>query len=222
MGGPVGAMSTKLVLKAGMLLFAARLDGHAATATIDPAAAETIIAPKLAAHLKLAASGDSDTEVRRFHVIGVDHTELRLRRVLVRSVTGPAAIVIGQDLLAQMRIRLDFDRGRLRVLDPSDRARIGEGEAIVPLKRAAGGCLELAVPDGSEHVVLAAPAGDSANASPSTPMQVGDFKLATFDAKSSGSCSSATKLVTWASFRAMRIMIDLPHERMILAKDHGS
>ncbi len=222
MGGPVGVMSTKLVLKAGMLLFAARLDGHAVTATIDPTAAETVITPRLAAYLKLTASEADDKDVRHFHVIGVDHAELRLRRVLVRNLDGPATIVIGQDLLAQMRIRLDFDRGRLRVLDPTEHASTGEGEAIIALRRETSGCLELEAPDQSARVALANPAENTANAPPGAPMDFAGLKLSVSDGTSSGNCGSETRIVTWASFRTTRILIDLPHERLVVDKSGGS
>lgn len=222
MGGPVGAMSTKLVLKAGMILFAARLDGHSATATIDPTAAETVITPKLAAYLKLAHAGDTDVEVRHSHVIGVDHAELRLRRVLLRDVDGPARIVIGEDLLAQMRIRLDFHSNRLRVLDSTDRVSTGEEDVIIPLKREASGCLALEAPKEAGLITFATLTENAANTPVTGLINFPGFQLRVSRGSSSNNCGPETKVVPWASFQTMRLMIDFPQQRLIIQKNRSS
>lgn len=218
MGGAVGIFSTKLALKAGMVLLSARLDGHQVATTVDPTAALTVISSYLAQTIGLAPGEFDLAVVRGNHAIGIDHTEFGLSRVKVHNLPGPARIIIGRDLLLRMAIRFDFAKNRLRVFDVSERARVGRGLTAVPLDQANfENCLIVGGLDKNGNRQSLALIGEGPPPEQSNMMRVGDVHVAAAPNIKAGPCAAASFALPWQSFAGSQVIFDLGKGRLFLA-----
>jgi hypothetical protein len=234
MGAPIGVMSSKIVLKAGLVLFAARLDSHPALTLIDPSAPVTTIDRTLAERLRAEAekaqpnvagsanlgSGTAPVEVDvpRRHVLGLDAIELRVRHVRVMPLDGPAKFVIGRDLLGQMTIRLDFKQQRIRAADLRDSAGLRSGLTAVKLARnPADDCLTLEATDPAGARVTVALLGDSGGGGGAgREVKVGPATLTAYASPAGGRCRAEPLTLTWQSFGKTVVTLDLARDQLLL------
>lgn len=221
MGGMIGAMSGKIVFQAGLLLFAARLDGHKTMATIDPMAKTTVIGSELADNLRFDLDEDQTLAVRHRHVVGIDHAEVRLRRVIVRQMGGAARIVIGRDLLSELAIRLDFAHARLRVFDSSERRAVGQGQSAVELDASFLPRCLVAMgrePAGTSQMVVLT--GNAASSGRTTTIVFGDTAIQTFPVAQDTPCAGPTLAAPWQSFQKAELILDLPGGHLFVKDSH--
>ena len=216
MGGPVGVLSSKFVVSAGLLLVSARIDMHRVTAAIDPSAPMTLIAPELAAQLDqslFAPKGDAQV---RHHVLAIDHTELSIDHAMIAKPVGRAQVTIGADLLSKMIIGFDFARSRVDVLDRSAYRKAGKGMTAVPVEIGADRCLRIEGRGSSQNEILVALAGSWAEDSQATQpdqLHVGDLVVGRYS-RDPGPCRESMVSVGWSSFSDQRILLDLGRRRM--------
>ncbi|MBU6267296.1 MAG: hypothetical protein KGN34_07135 [Sphingomonadales bacterium] len=216
MGGPIGVMSPKFLLKAGLLLVSVRVDTHPVIATIDPSSPVTVVAPRLAERVDGVAHARGPARMRQVHGIGIDHAEISFRNVSVGDPPGGADMVIGADVLADMVIGFDFRRLRLNVLDHSANAGAGRGMIAVPFEPVAGKCLVLPGVDERGTAVTIGLAGDGAVApDPAVRHRIGVGPM-TVDAVEAGPspCPGTVLSMGWAGFGGARVVLDMAHHRL--------
>lgn len=223
MSGPIGVVSHKIILKAGLLLMAGRIDLHRVNATVDPSAPVTVIDPQAASFVKVPAVPAGPQALSRRHVIGLDHAELQLRSVVVRSTPLPTQLVIGADLLREMIIGFDFRRGALRVFDHAEYRQAGSGMS--------GAAIDTDQQDQCLHIDARGPSGSIVRLSlvgqpMQTPKQSGTIAVtvggvpinAAPTARGTGICPDGDAIISWEAFADYRVTFDLAHGQLWIAQ----
>jgi len=219
MGGPIGVMSPKFLLKAGMLLVSARLDSHAVTATIDPSSPVTIVDPDVVRRIDRVPTEPGPAQMRKVHLIGMDHAEISIRNVSVGVVPAGAGMAIGSDALSDMVIGFDFARSRLRIRDRSEQARAGHGLTAVPLDWGAGKCLTMPGVDAQGAAVKVALLPGASAQSPSSERRevtLGSAKVEAW-APAPATCPGSDVSMDWSGFGKTWVELDMAHHRLWLA-----
>lgn len=213
MSGPMGVMSTKIAIAASALLVSARVDMHDVWAILDPSAPISRVTPDIARRLKVAdgAAGQPVT-LSRGHVVGLDHEEMRLGRIMVVA-NQKRDLVIGSDILREMALELDFRSGRLRALERGAlQHRIGKMTAVAA-HVSADGCLSLAG-TGSDGTALRVALDGSAERLTGTPapVQLGPVHLiAARPGGHVGHCDANDVVLDWRAFSDQVVILDLGH-----------
>lgn len=127
MGGATLAISNKFILLGAALILPARIGHHPVKAVIDPAAPVSMISPVLANRLHLASpSTASESPVplilRHPLNIGIGAEEFELGALSVGKTPSSQKrdFLIGKDILAAHIWDIDFARGKLRLVPPSE------------------------------------------------------------------------------------------------------
>jgi hypothetical protein len=214
----VGATSGKFVMVAAMLLFHARVDGDPVSAAIVPGAPVSILSARLARQVH--RHGLPDLPVK----IGIRGEYFYAPIAAADDETPPKAdIVIGQDLLADHPIELDFRRHELASLLPGEFSartrrdhavtltREGPGQWRVELTFPGGGAidalLDLTSPDA---IILGADAGGAVSSS-TAAVTLGQARLPGVAIRQAGAGRSRVGL---GVFAGRRVILDLAHDRI--------
>ncbi|WP_295631442.1 hypothetical protein [Novosphingobium sp.] len=222
MSGPIGIMSHKIVLKAGLLLISARIDLQPVEAVIDPSAPITTADPSVAKNLKVDPAMRGPQLVIKNRVIGIDRDEMRIHRVDIEPTRPATDLIIGSDLMSDMRIGFDFKRSKLRVFDQGDR-HVGKGMQIAAVSQSKiSGCL---IADArNEHgdpirmAILGRPVNFDNSGRPLVKVSLGGVSLDAFDIPSgSNPCTDSDVVVTWGNFADQHVIFDVGHNRMWLS-----
>ncbi|WP_404369734.1 hypothetical protein AB5I39_17475 [Sphingomonas sp. MMS24-J45] len=149
MAGPIGATSGKFVLIGATLLLNGRVNDIPVRLAIVPGASTSAISPDLSARLA-ARRGGGDVSI---------HLRAETFRARVESIEGQpstgAAIRLGQDVLDENPIEIDFAHQRVRPLSPSEATRFERRAQPIALHHE---------PDGSVSVDLAGGTGTPVSA----------------------------------------------------------
>lgn len=223
MSGPIGVVSHKIILKAGLLLIAGRIDLHRVSATVDPSAPLTVIDPQVARFVKLSDVLAGPQALLKRHVIGLDHAEVRLTSVVVRPAPPPTQLVIGADLLRGMIIGFDFRRGSLRVFDHSEYRRVRSNMSAV--------AIDTAAQDQCLHIDARSPSGTSVRLSlvgqptqisqhaGTVVLMVGGMPVKAMPTERGTSiCPDSDAIIGWGSFADYRVTFDLTQGQMWIAQ----
>lgn len=218
MSGPIGVVSHKIALHAGLLLISARIDLHSVVATIDPSAPATLIDPTLAQYVDAVVSPSAPQHPKKRRIIGLDHAETRLPQFLLAPTPAPIRLVIGADVLRDLVITIDLARSSLRVLDSSEYGRIGRGMLEVPVSTSDGdGCLKFKASYANGGPIDVALVGqpDGPQVTSSINITVSGISLPASPQLSGGEkCQSEAAIISWSAFRNHRVTLDLPHQRL--------
>lgn len=227
MGGVIGAMSTKFVVHAGMLLLSARVDGHSLQAALDPSSPRTIISVELAKRIGLPPKEIESVQISHGWVIGIDHYELRLGTVRVAAHPGAAPVIIGADILAHAPLLLDFERHRLSLIERSNRgllqgdqlSRITDGMTPLQLKVSSEGCFSVTGQDLNWRPISVGWKGTSGTSYVEAPRVQVHFGMISLPvegpSKLDARCGFGA-IIGWESFNHRRIVFDLPHHTLWL------
>lgn len=211
MSGPMGVMSTKIAIAASALLVSARVDMHEVWAILDPSAPVSRVTPDIARRLRAADDAASQpVTLSRGHVVGLDHEEMRLGRIIVVP-NQKRDLVIGSDILSEMALELDFRGGRLRVLERGALQHRTAKMTPVAAHVSADGCLSLAGtgPDGITLRVALDGSAERPTGMPA-PVQLGAVHLmASRSGTHGGRCDANDVVLDWRAFSDQVVILDL-------------
>ena len=222
MSGPIGVLSHKFILKAGLLLISARIDLQPLDAVVDPSAPMTIADPSEARYLKVDPAIRGPQDVIKNRVIGIDHDEMRIRQVGIQPTRPATDLVIGSDLMSDMRIGFDFKRSKVRVFDAGDR-HVGKGMHTIPISVSkTSGCLIADARnergDPIRMAIVGRPVGSENSGHRFVKASLGGIPLnAVSSSMASGPCIDSDVLVTWSNFTDQHIVFDVGHSQMWIA-----
>ncbi|WP_295638021.1 hypothetical protein [Novosphingobium sp.] len=225
MSGPIGVMSHKIILKAGLLLISARIDLQPVEAVIDPSAPITIADPSQARYLKVDPEIRGPQQVIKNRVVGIDRDEMRIHQVNIQPTRPATDLIIGSDLMSDMRIGFDFKRSKVRVFDQGDR-HVGKGMRMAAISVSKiSGCL---IADArNEHgdpirmAIVGRPADSDISGHPLVKVSLGGVPLTALGTSGgSGQCTDGEVAITWGSFADQHIIFDVGHRQMWLAASH--
>lgn len=222
MSGPIGVLSHKIILKAGLLLISARIDLQPVDAVIDPSAPMTIADPSEARYLKVDPTIRGPQKVIKKRVIGIDHDEMRISQVDIQPTRPATDMIVGSDLMSDMRIGFDFKRSKLRVFDAGDR-HVGKGMHTIPISVSkTSGCLVADARNERGGPILMAIVGrpiDSENPGRQlVKVLLGGVPLNAFSSsRGSGPCFDSDVQVSWGNFAGQHIIFDVGHSQMWIA-----
>lgn len=210
MSGPMGVVSTKLLLAASALLLSARVDMHDVWATLDPSVPVSRVTPDIARRLKASGPADRPVMLSRGHVVGLDHEEMRLSQIMVVPGQKPD-LVIGADVLREMALELDFRSGRLRVIERGALRRRTERMTPIAARFSADNCLSLAGTALDGKVLNVALDGSSARPSGTpSPVQLGAVRLtAARPIERRRHCEANDLVLDWSAFAGTMVILDL-------------
>jgi hypothetical protein len=241
MSGAIGAVSNKFILVAATLLLPLRVGQERVHGAIDAAIPISEISPQLAARFHLSdgmtPSKPAVVRLRRPLNIGIGGENFDIDAIEVGGLS-PAMdrdFVIGQDILAAHVFELDFAHRTIRLLLPSEyRGATRRLQAIQLFKRADGSReLSLRVGTLPEISALLDLASDSTlkidrafiAANPSyrvgahEPVRSGEAVLGPLDITAdNGERRTAPAVIGMEAFRGSRIILDLPHNRIWMAR----
>lgn len=232
MGGVIGAMSSKFMIKAGMLLLLARLDMHPVQAILDPAEPVTTISAELAWRIGLLSKRSNEIQLSHKELLGIDHSELRLSSVQIASQPESAQITIGLDLLAQVSLLLDFEHNRLKVISKSNQglfqkspiSQVTRNMVSTAATVSDRGCLKMSAKDYKGRPISIGVSDMSVVNNltsnlirvhiSSTSLLVRQIDRA--NDRANARCDSDFVL-TWSELTNRRVLLDLPHQRLWLS-----
>lgn len=222
MSGAIGILSHKIILKAGLLLISARIDLQPVDAVIDPSAPMTIADPSEARYLKTDQAIRGPQKVMKKRVIGIDHDEMRIFQVDFQPTRPATDLIIGSDLMSDMRIGFDFKRSKLRVFDPGDR-HVGKGMHTIPISVSkTSGCLIADARnergDPIRMAIVGRPVGSENSGHRFVKAFLGGIPLnAVSSSMASGPCIDSDVLVTWSNLADRYIIFDVGHGQIWIA-----
>jgi hypothetical protein len=215
-------MSHAIILKAGLLLISARIDLHHVDAAIDPSAPMTIADPSEARYLKIDPASLGPHKIIKSRVIGIDHDEMRIWQVGIQPTRPATDLIIGSDLMSDMRIGFDFKRSKLRVFDAGDR-HVGKGmrNVAIAVSKTSGCLIAHARNERGDPIrmaILGRPTSSENSGRPPVKVSLGEVPLnARITTGESSFCIDSDVSVTWADFANERIIFDVGHSQMWIA-----
>jgi len=224
-GGVIGAMSPKFIIKAGMLFLSARLDTHSVQAVLNPAEPVTTISVELARRIGLMSSKSNETQFVHKELLGIDRSELRLNSVRIASQPKNAQITIGLDLLAQVSLFLDFEHNRLKLVRQSNQgllqknpiSQVTRNMVVTATTVSDRGCLSMSGKNSKGQPISIGLSDMSATSRLTNDYIRVYINSTTFLVKevdrSSTRCDSDFTLI-WSGFASRRVLLDLPHQRL--------
>lgn len=217
MSGPMGVVSTKLLLAASAMLLSARVDMHDVWATLDPSAPVSRVTPDIARRLKAIGPAEQPITLSRGHVIGLDHEEMRLSQIVIAPGQKPD-LVIGADVLREMALELDFRNGRLRVIERGALPHRTERMTPIAARISADNCLSVAgtAPDGTMLNTALGGSPIRPSGTPS-PIQLGAVHLTAARLAERGRrCAANDVVLDWSAFAGTAIILDLGNGKIWL------
>jgi len=206
MGGPVGMMSAKIMLSAGALLFAGRVNMHYATAMLDPAVTLTQVSKPFAAKIHL-----SDANARNSREVGIDRVEVPAGPLALNR-QDDADLVLGSNVLRDIPLLVDLDHGHLHVMDKREYRRATANMASVRIVQTSNGCFSLDVTDDGGRKMRAAflsrPSASELSGTP-TVITIGRLRLIGLKPSGEWRCASNDVALDWQSFAGHQILFDL-------------
>lgn len=216
----VGATSGKFVMVAAMLLFHARVDGNPVAAAIVPGAPVSTLSARLAHQVRRRARPDAPVKIG----IRGDYFYAPIA-TSSDDTSARADIVIGQDLLADNPIEIDFRRHELAALSTGEfkarvrrehavmLTRVGAGQwhvaLVLPGATAIDAELDLTSPDAID---LGGDAGGVAHPSEAA-VTLGQASLPGITIRQA---NTARTRVGLGAFAGRRVIFDLAHDRIWL------
>lgn len=216
MSGPIGVMSVKFVLAAGALLLSARIDMHAVSAILDPSTPVSTVTPELARRIGAGEGAGPVRAVPRHRVVGMDHSEMRLRSVAVANLDRGGELVVGADLLREMALALDFRKDRLRVLDKQDYRHLTARMVPIPATSTPDGCVSITGTGADGAPVRAAIDGQSPAAGTGQAASIGLGPVVLKGWRIAGRCASSDMVLDWSAFAGQTLILDLGRGRIWL------
>jgi len=211
MGGVIGATSGKFALMATSLLLHGRIDGMDVRVAIVPAAPTSALSTASAARIR-ARSRKPDATIG----LRAESFQARLDMFEVASVPAPAAdIRIGQDLLDEHPIEIDFKHHEIQPLLPGEARRIERASIAIPVRREADGMLSVDLAMGGHATIrakldLSSATGVTASGSaPTTVVNLGPARLTGVEVT-----DGPGPVVGLYAFKSARVIFDLRHDRI--------
>ncbi|WP_353204859.1 hypothetical protein [Sphingomonas sp.] len=209
MGGPIGATSGTFILIGATLVLSGRVDDKTVRVAIAPGAWTTAISPALSDWIK-ARHGSSDLKIH----LRAETIHAQIATVEAQPSEG-AQIRLGQDVLGENPIEIDFAHHALRPLSASEATHFERRAKPIALRHA---------PDGSLSVALAAGSGAPVRAvldlsratgvvmpglAAERAVTVGGVVLANAEVR-----DGPKPIIGLYAFRHVRVIFDLGHDRI--------
>lgn len=209
MGGPIAATSGKFLLIGAALLLNGRVEDKTVRVAIAPGAWTSAISPDLSDWLKARRSG-SDVKI---------HLRAETFRAHIAAVEAEpgagAAIRLGQDILAENPIEIDFAHQDVQPLSPSEAARFVRGAQPIALRHEPDGSVSVDLAEGNGAPVRAV-LDLSQTVSATMPglasgrvVKVGGVALPNIELR-----DGPKPVVGLYAFRHVRVIFDLGHDRI--------
>lgn len=209
MGGVIGATSGKFILMATSLLLHGRIDGTEVRVAIVPAAPTSALSTALDARIR-SRSRKADA------TIGLRAESFRARLdTLEIAPAGDADLRIGQDLLNEHPIEIDFRHHEIQPLLPGEARRIERTSIAIPVRREADGTLSVDLAMGEHATIrakldLASATGITVSGSaPAAVVEVGPARLPGIEV-----ADGPEPIVGLYAFRSARVIFDLGNDRI--------
>jgi hypothetical protein len=209
MAGPIGATTGKFVLMAAALLLHGRVDGQNARIAIAPGAPTSAISAALAERIKPHA-GDTILHIH----LRAETIDAKIEQV-EPELEFAAELRIGQDVLNDNPIEIDFRHHVLQPLSQSEARRLERHARAVAIRREANGTLSVDVAAGHQPSVSARldMSSDLGFATPNPPpagaLAVGGVALPGVDIS-----SGPQPILGLGAFGQTRVIFDLAHDRI--------
>ena len=209
MGGPIGATSGSFILMGAALVLSGRVDDKTVRVAIAPGTWTSAIDPALSDWIK-ARHGSSDLKIH----LRAETFHAQVAAVEAQPSEG-AQIRLGQDVLGENPIEIDFAHHALQPLSASEATHFERRSNPITLRRE---------PDGSLSVALAAASGAPVRAvldlsratgvampglAAGSPVTVGGVAFANIDLS-----DGPKPIVGLYAFRHVRVIFDLGHDRI--------
>ena len=209
MGGVIGATSGKFILMATSLLLHGRIDGVDVHVAIVPAAPTSALSTALEARIR-SRSRKADATIG----LRAESFQARLDTLEVIPAAG-TDLRIGQDLLNEHPIEIDFKHHEIQPLLPGEARRIERASIAIPVRREADGTLSVDLAMG-EHTTtrakldLSSATGVTVSGSePATVVKVGPARLPGIEVT-----DGPGPVVGLYAFRSARVIFDLGNDRI--------
>lgn len=221
-------MSSKFMIKAGMLLLSARLDMHSVQAILNPAEPVTTISAELAWRIGLLSKRSNETQLSHKELLRIDRSELRLSSVQIASQPGSAQITIGLDLLAQVSLLLDFEHNRLKVINKSNQGLLQKNPISQVTRNMVStaatvsdrGCLKINAKDYKGRPISIGVSDMSVENTPTSNLiraYISSTSLLIKQIDRANAKCDSDFVLTWSEFTNRRVLLDLPHQRLWLS-----
>ncbi|WCM28541.1 hypothetical protein NDN01_06365 [Sphingomonas sp. QA11] len=209
MAGVIGATSGKFILVGAALLLHGRVDEKTVSVSIAPGIATSAMTPELAEHVKMRGGGPDVA-------IHLRAESFRARVAAVETEPGPdAALRIGQDLLDENPIEIDFAHHVLQPLSASEARRLERRSQPIVIRHEPDGTLSVNIAaDGgaplSARLDLSSVGGVTAPGfGPANAVKVGGVEVPKTEVT-----DGPRPTVGLYAFRHARVIFDLGHDRI--------
>lgn len=209
MGGVIGATSGKFVLMATSLLLHGRIDGTDIRVAIVPGAQTSALSMAAEARIR-ARSGKPEV------TIGLRAESFQARRDTLETTPAfDADLRIGQDLLSEHPVEIDFKHHEIQPLLPGEARHFERTSIAIPVRREADGTLSVDLTLGDHATIrakldLSSATGVTASRpEPATVVRVGPARLSGIDMT-----EGSEPVVGLYAFRSARVIFDLGHDRI--------
>ncbi|GAA0308595.1 hypothetical protein GCM10009087_18270 [Sphingomonas oligophenolica] len=241
MSGVIGAVSNKFILITATLILPVTINGHTAHGAIDPALKDTVVSPRFAARLHLgneaAPLKGTVAKLRRPLTIGIGAENFDIDTVEIGrdQCCADRDFVIGRDILAAHVFEIDFVHRTIRLVLPFEYRRATQHLQSIALMQGPDGSRMLPIQVGDSPAVeavldLADPgalkvdratlsATHSLSAGEPRPVRSGDATIGNLElGLADGKQRLAPAAIGMGAFAGSRIILDLPHDQLWVAR----
>ena len=213
MAGVIGGTSGKFILVGAALLLHGRVDEKSVRVSIAPGVPTSAMTPELADHVKTRGGGPDVT-------IHLRAESFRARVAAVETDPGPdAALRIGQDLLDENPIEIDFAHHVLQPLSTSEARRLERRSQPIAVRHEPDGTLSVNiaadghVPLSARLDLLSATSITAPGFGPATEVKVGGVEVPKAEVT-----DGPRPMVGLYAFRHARVIFDLGQGRIWITR----
>jgi hypothetical protein len=208
------AMSTKILLQAGLLIVDARLELHRIKAVLDPSTPQSIVSRDNAERLGASQATEAEQPITRHKVVGLGADEVKLHAIKIGRTPSGTQMIVGSDLMREEPLYIDFPGARFELFERWKALKYERHMEPVSVTISRDGCLSISgtAKDGSPlRVALKGAMQELPSGISPISFRMGSLLIS---ATYSAACPANNVTVGWDAFAGRRILIDVAAGRL--------